>query len=309
VTASVGIAFASEDGVTPEDLIRNADVAMYRAKDQGRNQHVVFQENLDQVKVEQLALEQALRNAIEAEEFEVYFQPAVELRDGKMTHAEALVRWNRPGHGVVMPGLFIPLAEETGLIVPLGWWVLEEACRRAAEWPELPGGRRVQIAVNLSARQLSAPELVDVVDNVLRRTNVEPGRVCFEITESDLVHDVNEAVVSLNRLKEFGVQIAIDDFGTGYASLDYIRHFTMADYLKIDRSFVDGVEREGSQEAAICTAAIALAKSLGLRVVAEGVETMFQMEALQALDCDLAQGYFFSRPVPVAEAIEVMLSR
>lgn len=309
VTASIGVAHAEEGHVTPESLIRRADVAMYRAKDQGRNQHVIFQENLDNVKVEQLALEQALRNAIDQEEFELHFQPVVELSDGSMTHAEALVRWLRPGHGMVMPGGFIPLAEETGLIVPLGWWVLEEACRWLAAWPLVPGKGEVEIAVNLSARQLAASELLEVVSEVLTSTGVEPHRLCFEITESDLVHDVSEAVESLNRLKELGVQIAIDDFGTGYASLDYIRHFTMADYLKIDRSFVDGVEKEGSQEAAICTAAIALARSLGMRVIAEGVETLFQKEALEALECDLAQGYLFSRPIPVREAMELMVSR
>ena len=306
VTASVGIAFCADADISADALIRNADVAMYRAKAQGRNQQVVFTENVDQRKVEQLALEQALRNAIDAEEFEVYFQPAVRLADGAMTHVEALVRWHRPDHGLVMPGLFIPLAEETGLIVPLGWWVLERACELATAWPELPNGELVQVAVNLSARQLAAPELHDVVAGVLERTGLEPDRLCFEITESDLVHDVEGAKAALRRLKDLGVKLAIDDFGTGYASLEYIRHFTMADFLKIDRSFIDGVERPDSQEAAIVQAAIALAKSLGLAVVAEGVETLFQMEALRDLECDLAQGYLFSRPVPVDDAIELL---
>ncbi len=309
VTASMGIAFTNDPSEKPESLIRNADVAMYRAKDQGRNQFVVFQENRDRLKVEQLALEQALRAAIDSGEFELHFQPVVDLRDGAMAHAEALVRWRRPGHGMVMPGVFIPLAEETGLIVPLGWWVLQQACEEAARWPILPDGRKVQIAVNLSARQLASPDLIEVVQAALERTGVSPDRLCFEITESDLVHDVEHAVNALNRLKALGVKIAIDDFGTGYASLDYIRHFTMADYLKIDRSFVDGVEKDGSQEAAIVSAAISMAKSLGLKVVAEGVETLFQMEALRDLDCDLAQGYLFSKPVPVEDAIELMLAQ
>jgi diguanylate cyclase (GGDEF)-like protein/PAS domain S-box-containing protein len=309
VTASVGIAHGTGPEVGADALIRNADVAMYRAKAQGRNQQVVFTENLDQRKVEQLALEQALRSAIDAEEFELHFQPAVRLADGAMTHVEALVRWHRPDHGMVMPGLFIPLAEETGLIVPLGWWVLERACDAAVSWPSLPvgdGGDQVQVAVNLSARQLASGDLHDVVTRVLQRTGLDPARLCFEITESDLVHDVESAKAALVRLKELGVKIAIDDFGTGYASLDYIRHFTMADFLKIDRSFVDGVEQPGSQEAAIVQAAIALAKSLGLRVVAEGVETPHQMDALRALDCDLAQGFLFSRPVPIDEAIVLL---
>jgi len=308
VTASMGIAFSDDPDELPESLIRNADVAMYRAKDSGRSQSVVFTEQIDREKVEQLALEQALRAAIQKKEFELHFQPVVDLRDGAMTHAEALVRWHRPGHGMVMPGTFIPLAEETGLIVPLGWWVLEEACQQAASWPALPGDRRIQVAVNLSARQLAAADLIPTVQRVIEESGLDPRQVCFEITESDLVRDVDRAVEALNRLKALGVLIAIDDFGTGYASLDYIRQFTMADFLKIDRSFVDGVEREGSQELAIVTAAIGMAKSLGLQVVAEGVETLFQMEALRALDCDLAQGYLFSRPVPVEAAIELTLT-
>ncbi len=309
VTASVGIAFDLDGTITTESLIRNADVAMYRAKDQGRNQLVVFQETLDQRAVDQLALEQAIRHAIEHEEFELYFQPVVRLLDGAMTHVEALVRWHRPGHGLVFPGDFIPLAEETGLIVPMGWWILEEACQRAAAWPDLPEGERVEVAVNLSARQLASPDLLPIVQDVLQRTGLSPGRLCFEVTESALVRDVEQAKEALLAVKSLGVRLAIDDFGTGYASLDYVRHFSMADYLKIDRSFVEGVDKGGSQEAAIVTAAIALARSLGLTVIAEGVETLFQMEALRDLSCDLAQGYLFSRPIPIDAAIELLCSQ
>jgi len=309
VTASCGIAFAEGSTASPESLIRNADVAMYRAKDQGRNQFVVFQENLDQQAVEQLALEQALRYAIENDELEMYFQPVVRLSTGSMSHVESLVRWNRPGHGVVNPGDFIPLAEESGLIVPMGWWILEEAARRAASWPLLPGGAEVEVAVNLSARQLASPELLPTVREVLERTGLAASRLCLEVTESALVRDVAQAKESLEQIKSLGVRVAIDDFGTGYASLDYVRQFSMADYLKIDRSFIEGVEKEGSQESAIVTAAIALARSLGLTVIAEGVETLFQMEALRDLDCEFAQGYLFSRPVPVATAIELLASQ
>ncbi len=309
VTASVGIAFDLDGTITTESLIRNADVAMYRAKDQGRNQLVVFQETLDQRAVDQLAVEQALRHAIEHKEFELYFQPVVRLLDGAMTHVEALVRWHRPGHGLVFPGDFIPLAEETGLIVPMGWWILEEACTRAAAWPDLPEGEQVEVAVNLSARQLASPELLPIVHDVLKRTGLSPERLCFEVTESALVRDVEQAKEALLAIKSLGVRLAIDDFGTGYASLDYVRHFSMADYLKIDRSFVEGVDKDGSQEAAIVTAAIALARSLGLTVIAEGVETLFQMEALRDLSCDLAQGYLFSRPIPIDAAIDLLCSQ
>ena len=218
------------------------------------------------------------------------------------------MRWHRPGHGLVFPNVFIPIAEETGLIVPMGWWILEQACREAAAWPDLPDGHQVEIAVNLSARQLASPELIPTVEAVLARTGLQPHRLCFEVTESALIRDVEQAKTALLEIKSLGVHLAIDDFGTGYASLDYVRHFTMADYLKIDRAFVDGVDRPGSHEAAIVTAAIALARSVGLTVIAEGVETVAQMEALQALDCELAQGYLFSRPVPVDDAIAVLAS-
>lgn len=308
VTASIGIALADDASIPAEALIRNADVAMYRAKDQGRNQHVVFQETVDRRAVEQLALEQALRAGIDNCEFELYYQPAVRLADGAMTKVEALVRWMRPGEGVVPPGQFIPLAEETGLVVPLGRWITQEACQRAATWPVLPDGSRVEVAINLSARQLADPGVIEVVEDAIRTSGVDPSRICFEVTESALVHDLDRAIDRLERLKALGVKIAIDDFGTGYATLDYVRRFTMADYLKIDRAFVDGVEREGSQEAAIVRAAIALASSLGLTTVAEGVETLFQMEALRELGCELAQGYLFSRPLPADDAVELLTS-
>jgi EAL domain-containing protein (putative c-di-GMP-specific phosphodiesterase class I) len=306
VTASVGVAVAADPVTDPEALIRNADVAMYRAKDQGRNQTVVFQELVDLQAVERLALEQALRRGIEAGEFELHFQPVVRLDDARMTSVEALVRWNRPGHGLVPPAEFIPVAEETGLIVPLGWWILEEACAQAASWPDLPDGSEVEVAVNLSARQLGAAELGQVVQLVLDRTGLAPHRLCFEVTESALVRDIEQAKASLAHLSSLGVRLAIDDFGTGYASLEYVRHFSMADYLKIDQSFVDGVDRSGSHEEAIVAAAIALGRSLGLTVIAEGVETLFQMEALRGLDCDLAQGFLFSRPVPYDAAVALL---
>ncbi|HVN52467.1 MAG TPA: EAL domain-containing protein, partial [Acidimicrobiales bacterium] len=309
VSASMGISFTDDPRIAAESLIRDADVAMYRAKDQGRDQWVEFQPNLDQRAVERLAHERALRLAIECEQFVLHYQPVVQLGDGAMTQVEALVRWERPGHDTVLPGSFIPIAEETGLIVPIGWWVLSAAVTDAVAWPELPGDRRVEVAVNLSARQLADPELVEVVADVLDLTGLDPVRLCFEVTESALVQDVAHAVASLERLKGLGVRIAIDDFGTGYATLDYLRHFSMADYLKIDRSFVEGVDRAGSREAAIVSAAVTLAKSLGITVVAEGVETLFQMDALREIGCDLAQGFLFSRPLPLPDAMALLGSR
>ncbi len=306
VTMSIGIALGHDPSATPEDLVRNADVAMYRAKDQGRNQYVVFQEQLDLRTVEKLALEQALRAAIDQEQFELHYQPVVGLLDGAVAKAEALVRWRRPGDGLELPGSFIPLAEENGLIVPLGWWILEEACRSIAAWPRLTDGSRIEIAVNLSARQLAAPDLVPVVASALERHGIAPGNLCFEVTESALVHDVAGARSTLQELKALGVRLAIDDFGTGYATLDYVRMFSMADYLKIDRSFVEGVDREGSHEAAIVSAAVALAHSFGFTTVAEGVETSSQADVLRELGCDLAQGYLFSPAIPLGEAVSLI---
>ncbi len=306
VTASVGVAYRCDAAATAEALIREADVAMFRAKAQGRDQFVVFTADIDERARGQLALEQAIRLGIDRHEFELHYQPVVNLADGTTTQVEALVRWHRPDHGLVFPDSFIPIAEETGLIVPLGWWILEAACAEAVAWPELPGGNVVEIAVNLSACQLASPELIPAVTRALGESGLDPHRLCFEVTESALVRDVEHAKRALLALKTLGVHVAIDDFGTGYASLEYVRHFTMADYLKIDRCFVDGVDRPGSHEAAIVTAAIALARSVGLKVIAEGVETVGQMDALRALDCELAQGYLFSRPVGVDAAIALL---
>lgn len=310
VTASVGIALCGPGEVgqdrSPEGLLRRADVALHRAKAQGRRQFVVFDPVIDAAAVEQLATEQALRSGLERGEFVLHVQPVVDLRDGSMARVEALVRWNRPGHGLVSPASFIPLAEETGFIVPLGRWVLEEACRHAVVWPPLPDGSEVEVAVNLSAGQLAAGDLLDVVRDTLAVTGLRPDRLCIEVTESALVHDLDLARSVIQGLKALGVRIAIDDFGTGYATLDYVRHFSMADYLKIDRSFVQGVERTGSEEAAIVSAAIGLARSLGFVAVAEGVETEHQRAALAELDCDLAQGFLFSRPVPVPDAVALL---
>jgi diguanylate cyclase (GGDEF)-like protein/PAS domain S-box-containing protein len=306
LTASIGISMSTDGSHQPEELVRNADVAMYRAKGQGRNQYAAFDGTLDLRAVEKLALEQALRTAIDEEQLELHLQPVVRLVDGSITHVEALVRWQRPGHGLVMPGAFIPVAEESGLVVPMGWWVLGEAVRHAVSWPAGPDGRLVGVAVNLSARQLASPELVPTVAAVLAQTGMAPERLYLEVTESALVHDVARAKQALEHVKELGVRVAIDDFGTGYATLDYLRQFSMADELKIDRSFIDGVEVPGSREEAIVAAAVSIAHSLGVVVVAEGVETAEQRDALRDLGVELAQGYLFSRPLPIPEATALL---
>ena len=305
ITASIGIAVSHDGGHEPPALVRNADVAMFRAKDQGRNQLAVFDDTLDLKAVEKLTLEQALRTAIDEEQLELHLQPVVRLIGGAITHVEALVRWQRPGHGLVMPAAFIPLAEESGLVVPMGWWVLAEAAAHAMTFPNGTGDP-VGIAVNLSARQLTSPELVPTVAAVLEQTGLAPSRLYLEVTESALVHDVEQAKSALEQVKALGVRIAIDDFGTGYATLDYLRQFSMADELKIDQSFIEGVEVDGSREEAIVAAAVGIAESLGVTVVAEGVETEAQAEALRRLGVELAQGYLFSRPLPVHEATQLL---
>ena len=306
LTASIGIAVSLDAGIEPPDLVRNADVAMSRAKDQGRNRYAVFDDSLDLRRVERLPLEQALRTALDEEELEIHLQPIVCLTDGRTTHVEALVRWQRPDVGLVLPGAFIGVAEESGLIVPLGWQVLDLACTEAAAWPMPTDGAPVGIAVNLSARQLGHPELVPRVARALERTGLDPSRLYLEVTESALVHDTAQAKIALEEVKALGVRVAIDDFGTGYATLDYLRQFSMADELKIDRSFVEGVDVDGSREQAIVAAAVSIGGSLGVEVVAEGVETDEQAEALRRLGVELAQGYLFSRPVPGHELLGLL---
>ncbi|MDZ7733691.1 MAG: EAL domain-containing protein [Acidimicrobiia bacterium] len=305
VSASIGIAVSVTETTSAEALIRDADVAMYRAKEDGRDRYRLFHEDLHMRMLERHELEQDLRVAIEREQFELHYQPLIDLGDGAVAGLEALIRWVRPGRGLIEPSAFIPLAEETGLIVPLGEWVVREALRQAARWPCDAHGSRLSTTINLSSRQLAHSSLIDLVATELVDNELDPGAICLEITESALMDDVDRAVATLEKLKGLGVQVAIDDFGTGYATLDYLRRFTMADYLKIDRSFVEGVDQGGSKEMAIVAGAVALAKSLGFIVVAEGVRTEGQLAALRGLGCDLAQGYYFSRPVPVTAAMDL----
>jgi len=305
VSASVGIALSGDQPVSAEALVRNADMAMYRAKEQGRARNAVFEEDLALRAMERHELEQALRSALDEHQFELYYQPLIRLADGAVAGVEALVRWSRPGYGTIEPTAFIPVAEDTGLILPLGAWVVEEACRTAAAWPALPDGTLLRMTVNLSARQLADPGLIDFIAGHISDHDLAPERLCFEITESVLVDDIDAAIGTVDKLKALGVLIAIDDFGTGYATLEYLRRFSMADYLKIDRSFVEGVDR-GSKETAIVAGAISLAKSLDFTVVAEGVQTEGQVAALRGLDCDLAQGFFFSRPLPAGAAMALL---
>jgi diguanylate cyclase (GGDEF)-like protein len=290
-SASLGIALSPDPDQDVGNLIRDADAAMYRAKEAGGGRLMLFDEVTRQRALTRLHTETALRAAIERDEFRVFFQPEVSVETGSIVGLEALVRWEHPDDGLVGPDRFIALAEETGLIVPIGTWVLQEACRWHAAHA---GDESLVVRVNVSARQLAADDLIDVVGDALERSGLEPSRLCLEVTESVLVEDPDASARKLTALKELGVKIAVDDFGTGYSSLEYLRRFPV-DCVKIDRSFVRGIPHS-SEDVAIVNAVIDLGHALGLSVTAEGVETDEQLGRLQLNGCDTAQGFLFSRP-------------
>ncbi|MDP8969251.1 MAG: EAL domain-containing protein [Actinomycetota bacterium] len=299
LSASVGVAVSASGDVAGEVLLRDADSAMYRAKERGRNRHEVFNQVLRARTVARLEKANDLRRALGDRELRVFYQPVVRLNDEAVEQVEALVRWQHPELGLVGPREFIDVAEESGLVVPLGAWVLEEACRQLIAFQTPPGHTPLELAVNLSARQLAVGEVIDSVSGVLTDTGLEPSRLCLEITENVLMEDVESSIEALLGLKALGVRLAIDDFGTGYSSLSYLRRFPV-DVVKIDRSFVTGVGVDPAAEA-IVVAVNNLSHALGLTVVAEGVETREQLVALRALGCDRAQGYYWSPPVTAQE--------
>jgi diguanylate cyclase (GGDEF)-like protein len=294
-SASLGIALSADPDQDVGNLIRDADAAMYRAKEAGGGRLMLFDEVTRQRALTRLHTETALRAALEREEFRVYFQSEVSVETGAIVGLEALVRWEHPDDGLVGPDRFIALAEETGLIVPIGTWVLHEACRLAQRWQaERAVGDPLVVRVNVSARQLAQDDLIAVVGSALDRTGMDPSQLCLEVTESVLVEDPEASARKLAELKKLGVKIAVDDFGTGYSSLEYLRSFPV-DCVKIDRSFVRGIPHS-SEDVAIVNAVIELGHALGLSVTAEGVETTEQLGNLQTTGCDTAQGFLFSRP-------------
>jgi diguanylate cyclase (GGDEF)-like protein/PAS domain S-box-containing protein len=297
-SASIGIA-VSEPNATPDTMLRDADTAMYQAKDAGRNRFHIFDPASRARIVARLHRAEELRVALDRSELRLHYQLEVDLAEEATTGVEALVRWEHPTLGLLSPSEFIEVAEETGLVVPLGDWVLREACRELArrDLGANPGGLR--LSVNLSARQLAVPELIDTVRDVLAETGLGPARLCLEITESVLMDDVESSIEALLDLKALGVRLAIDDFGTGYSSLSYLRRFPV-DVVKLDRSFVAGLGVDPAATA-IVAAVVNLAHALGIVVVAEGVETQAQLVALRALRCDRAQGYYWNRPLPAGE--------
>jgi diguanylate cyclase (GGDEF)-like protein/PAS domain S-box-containing protein len=305
VTASIGLVLSTPEYHRPEDLLRDADVAMYRAKNRGRACYEIFDPSMNLRAMERLQLETGLRHALERGELRVYYQPKVSLATGRIVATEALVRWERPEHGLMAPSEFVPLAEETGMILAIGEWVLQEACRQTRLWQAAyPTEPPLSTAINLSARQFQHPDLVDQVKRVLNETGLEPSCLNLEITESVAMEDAEAAICELGRLQGLGIQLDIDDFGTGYSSLSYLKRFPV-NTLKIDRTFVSGLG-EDTGDSAIVRATITLGHTLGMQVTAEGIETAAQLDQLRALGCDLGQGYFFARPLSSIE-MEVLL--
>jgi diguanylate cyclase (GGDEF)-like protein/PAS domain S-box-containing protein len=299
VSASLGVAFA-RDARNADELLRNADVAMYQAKAAGKGRHAEFDQAMHAAAVARLELAADLRFCVERSELRVLYQPVVELASGRLVGAEALMRWERPGHGMMPPLSFIPQAEETGMIVAMGRWVLREACVQLARWRRtMPGSDHLSINVNVSGRQLTEDGFVEEVLEAVRDAGIPAARLTLEITESVLVEHADDILAVLHALRAAGVRLAIDDFGTGYSSLGYLQRFPI-DILKIDRSFVDGVTRGGS-EAALARTIVALGSALGLDAVAEGIELATQQEALAELGCQRGQGYLFARPLPATE--------
>ncbi|MPZ99439.1 MAG: EAL domain-containing protein [Dehalococcoidia bacterium] len=302
VTASVGVALSGPDTVQPRELIRSSDIALFHAKEEGRSRCVLFDKTLDSYSVERLQLETDLRQAVVRDELRLHFMPEVDMRDGSVAGFEALVRWEHPIRGLIPPADFIGMAEETGEILPIGQWVLTQACLQAQEWREgLLAGIPFTMSVNLSVRELVEPDVVWRVASTLRETRLDPSVLRIEITESVLIGDEPVAERVLADLKRLGVQLAIDDFGTGYSSLNYLRRLPV-DVLKIDRSFVAEVDQD-AREAAVVRAVVNLAEVLGLEVTVEGIEREEQREVLLGMGCHMAQGYYFSPPRS-AEVIE-----
>jgi predicted signal transduction protein with EAL and GGDEF domain len=303
-TGSIGIAMSSS-GNTPEELVRNADTAMYYAKALGKGQFQIFDQGMRDRAIARIELEEDMKEAIKAHEFVLHYQPKVSLVDERITGFEALVRWNHPTRGLLYPSEFIPVAEETGLIIPIGRWVLLEACRQMAAWHKsIVREPALAINVNISVKQLAEVNLADEVSRILAETGLDPSTLRLEITESCIMENVQMAITTLRRLKELNVGLEIDDFGTGYSSLSYLRQLPF-DTVKIDQSFVKELGTDGDA-CEIVTTILQLAQSLGMEVVAEGVETKAQLARLTAMGCASGQGYYFSKPVDAERAQQLI---
>ena len=298
VSAAIGITLFPQDGDSAVAMMRNAETALSHARSRGRNNFQFFSMEMTETARRRFALETSLRHALERDELCLYYQPQLNLETGRVIGAEALIRWKHPDRGMVSPADFIPVAEETGLIVPIGEWVLTTACRQLAEWKR-QGLPEIRMGVNLSAMQFHRQDLVGIVTRLLQETGIEPRLLDLEITESAIMEDVNKVVGILNRISALGVTLSIDDFGTGHSSLSQLRHFPFRT-LKIDRSFVRYIE-DNLEDVAIVNAIIAMAHSLDQNVIVEGLETEAQLAIMRRLNCNEMQGFLFSAPVPVEE--------
>ena len=307
VTLSVGLMLSATPQDRPEDLLRDADSAMYEAKKNGKARYAVFDPSMKRRALERVRLENDLRHALERSQFVIHYQPKVRLGSGEILGFEALIRWRHLERGLVLPDEFVPVAEESGLILPIGRWVLWEACRQTKEWQnQSPSSSSLSVCVNLSARQFGQPDLAGEVTKALVETGLEPGSLTLEITESVLMDEARSSVDTLRKLKDLGVKISVDDFGTGYSSLSYLKRFPV-DYLKVDRSFVAELGR-GAEADVIVSALIDLAHNLGVEAVAEGVETAEQLARLREMECTSGQGYYFAKPLP-SEVIVTLLAQ
>jgi diguanylate cyclase (GGDEF)-like protein len=305
VGASIGIALYPSDGNDVNTLIKNADTAMYHAKDKGRNNFQFYKKSMNATAMDRLKMENSLRRALENEEFSLLYQPKIDISSGCIVGTEALIRWNQPERGIISPGEFIPLAEETGLIIPIGEWVLKTACAQSIYWKNTGSGcTPASIALNLSGIQFRQNDLIKVIEKVIADTGIAPEQLDLEITESVIMQNADSTTSLFQKLKNMGVRLSMDDFGTGYSSFYYLKSFPL-DNIKIDRAFINDITRT-KKDADIVKAIIAMAHTLELNVIAEGVETQEQLELLQEFECDEMQGFLFCRPLP-AEHVQEFL--
>jgi EAL domain-containing protein (putative c-di-GMP-specific phosphodiesterase class I) len=305
ISTSIGIALFPDDGANVDDLMKNADIAMYHAKKSGRNNYQYFSKKLNEESTFKLKIESKLRHAVENDELEMYYQPQVALATGQVEGAECLLRWKDEELGMVSPEVFIPIAEEYGLIIPITEWLINDVCRRAQSWSKKYSAHTT-MAINISAVHFCGHDLEGLIHNTLKQTGLDPRHLEIELTETSILQDPKLAIRTLERIQSMGLQTSLDDFGTGYSSLNYLMQLPL-NKLKIDRSFIINMDN-GEKGTAIVSAIIAMAHSLSLEVIAEGVEDESHIQLLRKMQCDIVQGYYIARPMPAAEFEQLLSS-